>query len=538
MGSWSRGGSGSSLLTPLLFFLLSLHCSPVVVSAAGSGEPYVGVTIGTAVTNLLSPSDLADFLRAQHITRVRLYDADPRLLSALASAGARAIVGVPNDELLALGSSPATAAAWVARRVLPFAGVNSSTPAVISAIAVGDEVPTALPSALPVLLPAIRSLASALAAANLSSPIPVSTPLPFSVVEDPFPPSQAFFNQTLAKTFVAPLLAHLANTSAPLMLNLYPYYSLMQSDGVIPLDNALFRPLPPSLEMVDPNTLLHYTNVFDAMLDAVRVAVRNLNVSGSGGVPILVTETGWPSYGDRRAEPYASKDNADTYNSNLIKHVLQDKPGTPMAPGAAAQSSAYIYELFNEDLRPGPVSEANWGLFYGNGTPVYLLHVSGAGGLLGNDTTDRSFCVAADDAEEKAVQAAMDWACGPGRADCTAIQPGQGCYLPNDVRSHASYAFDAYYQSQGRAAGSCYFQGAGMVTTTDPSHDNCLFPGSKQLGNHTKSGSASNTTTPTSDAEGSAIWRLRTGREKGFSLFLRLLLSITVVIVTDSNFWT
>ena len=140
-----------------------------------------------------------------------------------------------------------------------------------------------------------------------------------------------------------------------------------------------------------------------------------------------------------------------------------------MAPGAAAQSSAYIYELFNEDLRPGPVSEANWGLFYGNGTPVYLLHVSGAGGFLANDTTDRSFCVAADDAYEKAVQAAMDWACGPGRADCTAIQPGQGCYLPNDVRSHASYAFDAYYQSQGRAAGSCYFQGAGMVTTTDPS---------------------------------------------------------------------
>ncbi|CAN6175530.1 unnamed protein product [Urochloa humidicola] len=541
MGSWSRGGSGSGLLVPLLLSLLSLHHrSPVLVSAAGggNGEPYVGVTIGTAVTNLLSPTDLAAFLRAQRITRVRLYDADPRILSALASSGARAIVGVPNDELLALGSSPATATAWVARRVLPFAGVNSTTPSVISAIAVGDEVPTALPSALPVLLPAIRSLAAALDAANLSSPIPVSTPLPFSVVLDPFPPSQAFFNQSLAKSFVAPLLAHLANTSAPLMLNLYPYYSLMQSNGVIPLDNALFRPLPPSLEMVDPNTLLHYTNVFDAMLDAVRVAVRNLNATGGAAVPILVTETGWPSYGDRRSEPYATKDNADAYNSNLIEHVLEDKPGTPMAPGAAAQSSAYIYELFNEDLRPGPVSEANWGLFYGNGTPVYLLHVSGAGGFLGNDTTDRSFCVAADDADEKAVQAAMDWACGPGRADCTAIQPGQGCYMPNDVRSHASYAFDAYYQSQGRAAGSCYFQGAGMVTTTDPSHDNCLFPGSKLLGNDTKSGSASNSTTPTSDAEGSAIWRLRTGREKGFLLFLQLLLSIAVVIVTDSNFWT
>ena len=145
--------------------------SPVLVSAAGSGEPYVGVTIGTAVTTLLSPSDLADFLRAQHITRVRLYDADPRLLSALATAGVRAIVGVPNDELLALGSSPATATAWVARRVLPFAGV-------ISATAVGNEVPIALP----VRLPAIRSLVVVLAAANLSS-IPVSMSLPFSMVD-------------------------------------------------------------------------------------------------------------------------------------------------------------------------------------------------------------------------------------------------------------------------------------------------------------------------------------------------------------------
>ena len=114
------------------------------MSAAGSGDPYVGVTIGTAVTNLLSPSDLAAFLRAERITHVRLYDADPRLLSALASSGATGIVGVPNDELLALGSSPATASAWVARCVLPFARL-------ISAIAVGDEVPTALPSALPVL---------------------------------------------------------------------------------------------------------------------------------------------------------------------------------------------------------------------------------------------------------------------------------------------------------------------------------------------------------------------------------------------------
>ncbi|CAM0906019.1 unnamed protein product [Alopecurus aequalis] len=532
MGSRSRGGRSAGSLLLLSLHLLCLHSS--LRCSVSAADPYVGVTIGTAVTNLLSPLDLAAFLRAERITHVRLYDADPRLLSALASSGASAIVGVPNDELLALGSSPATASAWVAKRVVPFAAANSRSPGLISAIAVGDEVPTALPSALPVLLPAIQSLAAALAAANLSS-IPVSTPLPFSIVLDPFPPSQAYFNQSLAKSFLLPLLSHLANTSSPLMLNLYPYYSLMQSNGVVPVDNAMFKPLPPSLEMVDPNTLLHYTNVFDAMLDAVYVALKNLNVTAS--VPVLVTETGWPSYGDRKEEPYASRDNANTYNSNLIKHVVTDKPGTPMRPGT--QASVYIYELFNEDLRPGPVSEANWGLFHGNGTPVYLLHVNGSDGFLGNDTTDRTFCIASDDADEKAVQAAMDWACGPGRSDCTAIQPGEGCYQPNDVRSHASFAFNTYYQSQGKAGGSCYFQGAGMVTTTDPSHDSCIFPGSKLYSNVTKSDGANSTTTQTSDAKGSAIWRLRTGREKWFLVILRLLLSgMVAVMMTNSDFWT
>ena len=155
----------------------------MLVSVAGNCEPYMGVTIGPVVTNLLSPSDLADFLCTQHITRVRLYDADRR--------------GHPND---VSGSSSATTTVWVARCMLPFAGV-------ISAIAVGDEEPTAFPSTLLVLLSAIRSLIAALAAVNLSS-IPVSMSLSFSMV-DPFPPLQAFFNQSLAKSFAVPLLAHL-----------------------------------------------------------------------------------------------------------------------------------------------------------------------------------------------------------------------------------------------------------------------------------------------------------------------------------------
>lgn len=450
-------------------------------------EPFVGVNIGTDVSNLLSPSGLVNFLQVQKITHIRLYDADPDILKALARTKIRVIISVPNNQLLAIGSSNTTAAAWIGRNVVAFYPET-----LITAIAVGDEVLTTVPSSAPLLLPAIESLYSGLVAANLHTQIKISTPNAASIILDPFPPSQAFFNQSWSSV-ILPLLQFLSRTGSPLMMNLYPYYVFMQNKGVVPLDNSLFKPLTPSKEMVDPNTLLHYTSVLDAMIDAAYFSMKNLNATD---VVVLVTESGWPSKADTK-EPYATIDNADTYNSNLIKHVL-DRSGTPLHPEVT--SSVYIYELFNEDLRSPPVSEANWGLFYGNSTPVYLLHVSGSGTFLANDTTNQTYCVVMDGVDSKTLQAALDWACGPGRANCSEIQPGEDCYQPNNVKNHASYAFDSYYQKEGRTAGSCDFNGVAMITTTDPSHGSCIFPGSKKITNITRQAVNSTVTNDAADS--------------------------------------
>ncbi|GAV85002.1 Glyco_hydro_17 domain-containing protein/X8 domain-containing protein [Cephalotus follicularis] len=436
-------------------------------------EPFVGVNIGTDVSNLVSATDLVSFLQVQKITHIRLYDANQDILKALSNTKIRVIISVPNNQLLGIGSSNATAATWIGRNVAAFYPQT-----LISAIAVGDEVLTTVPSLAPILMPAIESLYSALVAANLHTQIKVSTPHAASLILDPFPPSQSFFNQSLSPVMV-PLLQFLSRTESPLMMNLYPYYVYMENKGVVPLDNSLFKPLTPSKEMVDPNTLLHYTNVLDAMIDSAYVSMKNLNVTD---VVVLVTESGWPSKGDSK-EPYATVDNADTYNSNLIKHVL-DHSGTPLHPEIT--SSVYIYELFDEDLRSTPLSEANWGLFYGNSTPVYLLHVSGSGTFLANDTTNKTYCIAMDGVDSKTLQSALDWACGPGRANCSEIQPGEDCYEPNNVKEHASYAFDSYYQKEGKSSGSCDFKGVAMITTTDPSHGNCIYPGSKKVNNKAK----------------------------------------------------
>ncbi|KAL2473460.1 Glucan endo-1 [Forsythia ovata] len=453
-----------------LLVLLPSSLSTVIKVKQGKDEPYVGVNIGTDVSNVLSPAELVSFLQLQKITHVRLYDADDKILKALAKTKIRVIITVPNNQLLAIGSSNVTAVTWIGRNVVAYFPET-----LITAVAVGDEVLTTIPSSAPLLMPAIESLYSALVAANLHTQVKISTPSSFSIVLDSFPPSQAFFNKTLSPV-VSQLLQFLSRTQSPLMMNLYPYYVFMQNKGVVPLDNSLFKPLTPSKEMVDSNTLLHYTNVLDAMIDSVYFSMKNLNVTD---VVVLVTETGWPSKGDSK-EPYATIDNSNTYNSNLIKHIL-DRSGTPLHPEFT--SSVYIYELFNEDFRSPPISEAHWGLFYGNSTPVYLLHVSGSGTFLANDTTNQTYCIATEGTDTKTLQSALDWACGPGRANCAEIQAGENCYQPNNMYNHASYAFDSYYQKEKKAPGSCDFKGAATITTIDPSHGNCIFPGSKKVSN-------------------------------------------------------
>lgn len=79
-----------------------------------------------------------------------------------------------------------------------------------------------------------------------------------------------------------------------------------------------------------------------------------------------------------------------------------------------------------------------------------------------------SWCIANPSASETALQVALDYACGFGGADCSAIQSGASCYDPNTVRDHASYAFNDYYQKN-PAPTSCVFGGTAQLTNTEPS---------------------------------------------------------------------
>lgn len=79
------------------------------------------------------------------------------------------------------------------------------------------------------------------------------------------------------------------------------------------------------------------------------------------------------------------------------------------------------------------------------------------------------WCVAKNNAEDSALQSALDWACGPGGADCRPIQQGGACYQPEDIQSHASFAFNDYFLRNGLAASACDFSGTAALTSLNPS---------------------------------------------------------------------
>ncbi|KAL5731920.1 hypothetical protein ACHQM5_004600 [Ranunculus cassubicifolius] len=100
-----------------------------------------------------------------------------------------------------------------------------------------------------------------------------------------------------------------------------------------------------------------------------------------------------------------------------------------------------------------------------------------------------SWCVAIQSASQSALQTAIDYACGFGGADCSAIQQGGSCYNPNTPRDHASYAFNSYYQKN-PVPNSCNFGGTAIITNVDPSSGGC------QYSSTSTSSSVLNTTNP------------------------------------------
>ncbi|CAK9865036.1 unnamed protein product [Sphagnum jensenii] len=434
------------------------------------GARSVGVNYGILGNNLPPPAQAAQLLLKTSLRSVKLYTPDQATLQALAHTNIKVLVGVGNNVIPQLASSTSAAQAWVQTNIAAYMPAT-----LISAISVGNEVLTTDPTGVysSQLVAAMTNVHSALVNLKLENQVLVSTSHSLSVLSKSFPPSAGTFNATLA-TPIKALLNFLYATSSFFMVNAYPYFAYSSNPKNISLAYALFQP---NAGVTDLNTGLHYTNIFDAQLDAMFSAMERL---GYPNVPIVVSETGWPSAGDP-TEIGCSVANAQQYNGNLIKHVASNS-GTPLRPSAAID--VFIFALFNEDLKPGPASERNFGLFNPDQSVVYnvgLLASNAATTPSSPSTTPgqsqpvgKTWCVAKPGAAATDIQNALNFACGEGAADCSAIQPGGACFWPQTLMSHASYAYNSYYQKNGRNYWNCYFGSTGVITITDPTAGSCL----------------------------------------------------------------
>ncbi|KAH9298912.1 hypothetical protein KI387_030594, partial [Taxus chinensis] len=429
----------------------------------------VGINYGRVANDLPSAVKVASLIKSAGVEKVKLYDSDPAVLRAFSGTGVELTIALPNEQLFYVARRLSRAYAWVKQNVAAYVPATK-----ITTIAVGNEVFANPKNITGFLVPAMKNINTALLKYGLGD-VKVSSPLALSALQNSYPPSAGSFKTELVDTVMRPMLDFLNSTGSFLMVNAYPFFAYKDNAGVISLDYALFNP---NAGVPDAATGTLYKNLFDAQLDAVFTAASAL---GHGALDIVVTETGWPSKGDED-ETGAGMDNAATYNGNLVKHVLSNS-GTPLRPKAALNT--FLFALFNENKKPGPTSERNYGLFYPTESKVYNIPLT-AEALKSqppevpssNHTTTKprnvsnagsqTWCVANGKAGNEQLQTALDFACGEGSADCQQIQPGAACYNPNTLEAHASYAFNSYYQKNSRKTGSCFFGGAAYVVTQPP----------------------------------------------------------------------
>ncbi|KAL4335030.1 hypothetical protein GQ457_07G013100 [Hibiscus cannabinus] len=455
----------------LLVSAIVLSSSVVVSDAAGS----VGINYGRVANNLPSPEKVVQLLKSQGINKVKLYDTDAAVLTALANSGISVAVALPNELLASTATDQSAADNWVQSNITKFYPQTK-----IEAIAVGNEVFVDPKNTTKYLVPAMKRIHASLVKSKLDSSIKISSPVAFSALQNSYPSSAGSFKQELIEPVIKPMLDFLKQTGSYLMVNAYPFFAYSANSDQISLDYALFKDNP---GVVDSGNGLKYHSLFEAQIDAVFAAMSAIQYDD---VKMVVTETGWPSMGDEN-EIGAGEENAASYNGNLVRKVLGGS-GTPLRPQDPL--NVYLFGLFNENQKPGPTSERNYGLFYPDEQKVYSIpltqeELKGWQSTPVNTSTSQipvskthvgqTWCVANGKAGEEKLQAALEYACGEGGADCNAMQPGAACYNPNSLEARASYAFNSYYQKKTRAAGTCEFGGAAYVVSQRPAYGNCEF---------------------------------------------------------------
>ncbi|XP_045829311.1 glucan endo-1,3-beta-glucosidase 12-like [Trifolium pratense] len=341
-----------------LYLLLSL-----LLTTTATSLPTIGITYSTTTTQSPTPPPqppqerITTAMQNLKLTSLRLEEPNPTIIRSLLYTNISLFLTIPNYMVTPIANNRSIARAWIYTHVLPF-----YPRAKITTISVGNAFHDVYPESINNLLPAITNVHVSLRDLGIRK-ISVSTSFSFvTTVSYPFPPSSATFQEPPGVNLIGPLLQFLSDTNSSFLINLYPY-NLYRLQPAIPLGVALFEEHPFNFRD-DFTTGVRYRNLFDIMVDSV---VSAMAFAGYETIPVIVTETGWPSAGN---ELDANPGYAEVYLRGLVKH-LKSGAGTPLLKEGV--KAVYLYELFDKDG-----SGRNWGILYPNGSTKYRIDFSEA----------------------------------------------------------------------------------------------------------------------------------------------------------------
>ncbi|XP_042460355.1 glucan endo-1,3-beta-glucosidase 8-like [Zingiber officinale] len=451
-------------------FCWLLACLLVAAAADFSVSPAdaaLGINWGTIASHRLPPNTIRQLLLDNGIKKVKIFDADGHSLGALAGTGIEVMIAIPNEMLAAMNDYE-NAKTWVKQNVTYYnfqGGVN------IKLIGVGNEpfLRSYNGSFTNVTFPALKNIQAALDDAGIGDAVKVTIPLNADVYDSPVDnpvPSAGKFRPDVAH-LMSQIVSFFSKNGSPFTVNIYPFLSLYGNPN-FPIDYAFFDGT--ATPVLDGG--IAYTNVFDANFDTLVAALDRI---GFGDLPIVVGEIGWPTDGEANANVTL----AEKFYSGLLKR-LAAKQGTPRRPNA--DIDVYLFSLLDEDAKsiaPGNF-ERHWGLFTYDGRPKFPLDLACDGQnrwpASAKDVLylPAKWCTlnpSQSNASSK-LSDNVDFACNS--ADCTAIGDGGSCSAM-DWRGKASYALNAYFQTQNQQLESCNFQGLGELTEQNISQAICNF---------------------------------------------------------------
>ncbi|KMT18269.1 hypothetical protein BVRB_2g024340 [Beta vulgaris subsp. vulgaris] len=347
----------------LLFLFITITFTFISISLQ---TPNIGITINH-IPPSTTPEQIAAIINRHNITSVRLTNPNPNLIRAFSYSSVSLLLSIPNSFVSSLASNRSNAVVWVYTNVIPF-----YPRANITTISVGTDILTFPSDLSDDLLPAIRNIHLVLHQVGISKISVSSTFSLIPLITSAFPPSTAEFSEPAIDVVIKPLLDFLEESNSSFLVNLYPC-DLFGLNREIVLGFALFQE-GPFLFMDDYTTGVRYRNLFDTMVDAV---VSAMAVAGHENIPIIVTETGWPSSpgSDLKEESYANQVFAQMYLKGLVDHLKFEGGATPLKKDGV--SEVYIYELFDKEITHNSSSMMQWGILYSNLTSKYKLDFSG-----------------------------------------------------------------------------------------------------------------------------------------------------------------